>query len=67
MGAQMDAWTKTYGHSVIPKRHIPFPPLKSRVDLRTRRHDLIQEADNMIALSLWYTHNLGDEAGVEED
>lgn len=34
---------------------------------RTRRHNLIQQSDDMIALRLRYAHNLRHEPWVEED
>lgn len=37
------------------------------MDLRTRSHNLIQQADNMIALRLGDAHDLGHESRVEED
>jgi hypothetical protein len=37
------------------------------MNLRTRRHNLIQQPDNMIALRLRHANDLRDEAGVKED
>lgn len=57
---------RTYRHSVIPKRHIALAPLEPNMNLRTRAHNLVQEADDMIALRFGYADNFGHEAGVEE-
>lgn len=37
------------------------------MNLGTRRHNLIQQRNNMIALRLWHAHDLRDESWVEED
>jgi hypothetical protein len=58
---------KTYRRPIIPKRNIPRLPLKPRVNLGTRRHNLVQQANNVIALRLRYTNNLGHEPWIEEN
>jgi hypothetical protein len=57
----------TYGSPVIPKRYISLVPLKSHMYLRTRRNDLVQQADNVVRLCLRDTNDLCDETWIEKD
>lgn len=54
-------------HTIVPERHIALVPLKPCMYLWTRGNDLVEQADDVIALCLRDANDLGDEARVEED
>lgn len=58
---------RTYSRSIIPERHVALSPLEADMDLGTRRHNLVEQRDDVVALCLGHAYNLGDEAGIEED
>lgn len=57
----------THTNPIIPKRNIIFIPLKPSMQLRTRRDNLIEIGNNMIALRFRHTDDLCYEAWVEEE
>ena len=58
---------RVVGDTVVPERDITRLPLKSCVELRAGRYNLIQQRDNVITLSLRHTNDLSHKARVEED
>jgi hypothetical protein len=56
----------TYANAVVPESNIPLIPLKPNLHLGTRRYNLIEKTNDMVALRLRHADDLGDKAGVEE-
>lgn len=59
--------TGTYANSVVPECHIVLLPLVANVDLLGGSNNLVEIADNRIALRFGNAHDSCDESRVEED